>query len=133
MAFSGNLVVNKAREYLGVRYYHCGHIRSGGLDCLGLVLCVFSDLGVVFPKIKKYGRAINSRNLLSQVDEHFTEVHGDPVPGDVLIMLFDDTPSHFAIYTGETIIHSYERVGEVVEHRFSNSWKSKVFKVVRYV
>ena len=130
--YSGNLVVNKAREYLGVNYHHCGRSLNA-VDCLGLIICVFNDLGAVLPNINHYGRRVNPRYLLAQVDKYFMTVTGPPQNGDILILMFNGVASHFAIVTPVGMIHSYEKAGRVVENRYANGWKNKLVKVVRYV
>jgi cell wall-associated NlpC family hydrolase len=51
--------------------------------------------------------------------------------GDLLLMRFSGEPQHLAIYTGDTIIHAYERVGKVVEHGMDAAWRRRIVRVYR--
>ena len=126
-------MVSKAREFLGVKFHHGGKCIFGGVDCLGFVLCVFNELGATLPTINRYGRRVDPRKLMAQVDKHLSTVTGEPQIGDILIFMFNGVASHFAILTPVGLIHSYEKAGKVVEHRYANGWKNKLVKVVRYV
>lgn len=36
-------------KYVGVPFKHNGRTLAGGLDCLGLIHCLYADLGIEFP------------------------------------------------------------------------------------
>ena len=128
-------MVNKAREYVGTPYHHSGRDKNG-VDCAGVLYCIFKDLGKPLRPIPMYGRLTTSKFLLDQVEENFTFVTGhldDALPGDILLIRFNKTPQHLAVYTGDTIIHSYEKSGAVVEQRLNDMWKKRIVGVYRSV
>ena len=47
-------------------------------------------------------------------------------------MRFSGEPQHLAIFTGENIIHSYESVGKVCEHRMADVWAVRIVRVYRF-
>ena len=134
----GNLVVSKAREYIGTPYYHSGRTKVGGVDCAGLVIAVFGELGVTITDTPDhYGRIVSTRQLMRTVRDNLTQVVGglkEAKAGDVLTIRFKRHAQHLAIFTGEgTIIHSYEGSGKVIENRLDDRWQRKIVGVYRYV
>jgi cell wall-associated NlpC family hydrolase len=85
---SGDRVVAQARTYLNIPYVWGGDDRSG-LDCSGLVLRTFADLGINLPH-----SAAQIGNMGTAVDGGLANAQ----PGDVL---YWSSPSpHVAIYLG---------------------------------
>lgn len=128
-------MVSKAREYVGTPHHHSGR-DCNGVDCAGLLYCVFKDLGLPLRPIPMYGRIVDPNFLIERVEENFSLVPGhldDAIPGDILMIRFNKTPQHVAILTEGKIIHSYEKAGQVVEQRLNDMWKSRVAGVYRNV
>jgi cell wall-associated NlpC family hydrolase len=48
------------------------------------------------------------------------------------MMRFTGEPQHVGIYTGDTLIHAYESVGKVVEHRMDDKWLRRIVRVYRF-
>jgi LysM repeat protein len=85
---SGDRVVAQARTYLNIPYVWGGDDRSG-LDCSGLVMRTFADLGINLPH-----SAAQIGNMGTPVDGGLANAQ----PGDVL---YWSSPSpHVAIYLG---------------------------------
>ncbi|MBK7357516.1 hypothetical protein [Propionivibrio sp.] len=57
---------------------------------------------------------------------------GRPSAGDILLIRFSGDPQHLAIFTGETIIHSYASVGAVCEHRMADVWAARIVCAYRF-
>lgn len=102
------------------------------MDCAGLVVLAYRDAGLPVIDLKAYGRT-PYRNMLAQALSKSFKTVQTPQDGDVLLMAFTGEPQHLAIYAGRTIIHSYERAGKVVEHRFASVWQARVRGVYRRV
>jgi len=125
-------VVELARECLGTPYIHQGRHKGVGLDCAGLVACVLDGLGLSYNDMKGYPRTPYKGMLKAALDnEPSLERVYNYEQGCVLLLRITKDPQHLAIYTGETIIHSYLTATKVTEHGFSDSWKRKVVAIYR--
>lgn len=112
-------IVEQARAYLGTPFVHQGRHVSG-LDCIGLVVAVARDLGIDLVDRPGYGRQPFRGLLEAELAAQLNPVPMDELSkGDIMLLRWPNgQPTHVAIYTGRTMIHSYERRGMVVEHRF---------------
>lgn len=114
-------VIAEARSWVGVPFRHQG--RDGhGIDCVGLPIVVCRSLGLLPPEFDTpvYGR-LPTGELIDRLKAHcrpMTEV----LPGSIVVIAWTKLAAHTAIYTGETLIHAYESVGEVVEHGYRGRW-----------
>lgn len=130
-------LVNQARTYLGVPFRHRGRSRRA-VDCAGLIVCCFKDLGRPVVDLKVYGREPHRDGLRRVVQSNDLELVSGPwLPGDIALMKFVSEPHHLAIFGdyflgGLSLIHSYGEVGRVVEHRLDEVWASRVIEVYRY-
>ena len=126
-----NKIIEAAYSYLDVPYHHQGRNRAG-IDCVGLPIAIARDIGYPLTNDQyAYEQIPNPETLYGGLEENFTRVH-KAEPGDILVMRFHIEPQHTAIFTGGNIIHSYEKAGKVVKHRFSNAWQARVLRVYRY-
>jgi cell wall-associated NlpC family hydrolase len=116
------LIIEEARTWLGVPFMHQGRSRRG-VDCIGLVIVVAQALDLVPSSFERrdYGRIPNRDELGKKIREHCQPL-AEPKPGCMFAMRWNKEAAHVAIYTGETLIHSYERMGRVVEHSFRGRW-----------
>lgn len=116
-------VIACAREYQGVRWLHQGRGR-GGLDCVGLILCVMTDLQLPIPEDVRsnYGRAPTGE-LLQKVAQYCTRLEQAEAGALILIRWpGEQTPSHAAIRTELGIIHAYKNHLGVKEHGYRAKW-----------
>lgn len=130
-----NKIIEYARECVGTKFRHQGRICGRSLDCAGVVIHVAIKLGLSVNDVKAYGRNPCNGLLESSLENQtcIKEVE-EMLPGDILLMRFNQEPQHLAILTGkDTIIHGYSNVGMVCEHRFSSVWKSRVVKIYRFI
>jgi len=116
-------LVANSREWIGTRFVHQGRTRIG-CDCLGMVAADLAELG---SKILLNHLPINyGRNPQALLIDGLTDLCNPRAlePGVLVTFKFPDAqfPSHAAIYTGESIIHAFERVGKVVETRYEDPW-----------
>ena len=101
---TGPDVVGLARSFLGVRYQWGGEDRATGVDCSGLVGCVYDELGIDLPRVSRdqarAGRPVADLRAAR--------------PGDLLF--FGAPVDHVGIYTGDGKMIHAPRTGRVVSH-----------------
>jgi cell wall-associated NlpC family hydrolase len=139
-------IVETARTYLGVPWVHCGKSKETGVDCAGLIWCVFQDLGAELEEYQDYTLQDEFDRLLSEVNKYCTleaeylpeeeklldPNHFDLAPhivgwtkGDILIFRARLMFNHCAIYTGDgNMIHAYQSKAflKVVEQPLNANW-----------
>jgi hypothetical protein len=136
-------VVAKAREYLGVRFKHQGRTMSG-LDCVGFILRVGVDLGLLPIQILAVGEdalipAYNHRpdSKLFALVSRYGDAVDEPRPGDVLILHLDTPekrPEHIAIMTDKGMIHIHpgSSLSRVAEHSIDTEWRNRIIGAFRF-
>jgi len=126
-------IVNKAREYLGVKFLHRGRDKKRGIDCIGLWVCILHDLNITQDDYTTYGRYPRPTIAREKVLEYFYKVNLEDIqPGDMLYIKMRKQPQHFAVYTDkESIIHAFEMVNKCVESRYDKDWKDKTVEAYR--
>lgn len=130
-------IIATARSAIGTPFMHQGRMVGKGLDCVGLPLYVADQFGIVCTDVIGYPRRPVGGMLEEAFDAHVdsgilirvnvTEM----LAGDFLMMSFSREPQHMAIYTGENIIHAYQPVGKVCEHRLDATWRARIVRVYR--
>lgn len=126
-------IISAARACLDTPFVHQGRIPGVALDCAGLVVAVAEAVGADYVDHPGYGRNPANGLLESVLDaQPFLDRVFDRQPGDVLLMRFAGEPQHLAIFTGENIIHSYESVGKVCEHRLADVWAARIVRTYRF-
>lgn len=116
-------LIAQARQWVGVPFIHQGRARHGA-DCLGFVAAMAAELGsrVLLEHLPgNYARDPQARLLNGMTDLCRTI---DLEPAALVLFQFPQSkfPSHAAIYTGESIIHAFARVGKVVETTYGQPW-----------
>ncbi len=115
-------LVAEARSWVGVPFLHQGRSRDG-VDCVGLVVAVCRALGLVAPDFETgvYGRLPADDMLRRRIAEHCA-----PLPaaraGALIVIRWTREASHVGLCLGETMVHSYERMGRVIEHGYRGRW-----------
>jgi len=130
MSLTRSDVVAAARTWIGTPWQHQQRTKGVAVDCVGLVIGVGRELGMVTGDwdIKGYGRHPDGR-LLAMADEHMQRIAlCDMRPGDVIGVVLDAEPQHFAIlgdylHGGLSIIHAAAnaRPPRVIETRLMPS------------
>lgn len=127
-----------ARACLDTPFVHQGRIAGLALDCAGLGVHVMKVLGLPVVDFLGYGRNPHKGMLLDGMESQPALVRiprSQSKAGDVLLIRIGSEPSHVAIQTGDdSIIHAYQTVGRVVEHRMDSHWRSTIvaaFEIVR--
>jgi cell wall-associated NlpC family hydrolase len=125
-----NDLVLQAREWVGVPFLHQGRTRSG-CDCLGFIAGVLGELDSttalqLLPL--DYGRA-PQQQLRKNLTKACKQV---PLQAGALLLIqwpMSPFPSHAAIYTGESMIHSFEAERKVVEHGYRTPWPQRTVSI----
>ncbi len=123
-----------AREWVGVPYHHQGRVPAG-LDCVGLLIVVARELGIIPAHFDytRYGRHPNGQ-LDAALDAHLVPLPA-PEPGCIVAIAWHRRLHHVAI-VGQTeqyltMIHSLERFG-VIEHRLDEKYRRRVVRCYGY-
>ena len=123
-----------ARTLLQTPFKHQGRVPGLALDCAGTIAANCEHFEYDYIDRHGYGRNPSNGQLEETMEQQpcMTRVYGEPQAGDVLIMHFGGEPRHLAFCAGENIIHGYEAVGIVCEHRFASVWRAKVTHIYRF-
>lgn len=124
---TGDEVVRVAKTWRGVPFRHQGRDRNG-VDCIGLPIVVLAELGVVVPEFElltDYPRIPPAGDFQRRFLRFCTRLP-EPVPGCVIVMKWERSLMHLAIYTDtDTLIHVLERHNAVIEHGFRGMWRTR--------
>jgi NlpC/P60 family putative phage cell wall peptidase len=118
-------IVTAARTWAETPFHHQARLKGVGCDCIGLVIGVARELGLITPEfdIAGYPRVPDGTTLMATAHEHMTEIRREAMqPGDVVVVSFDKDPQHFGIlgdyrHGGLSIIHGASNPGRVIETR----------------
>lgn len=126
-------IIAASRETLGTPFRHQGRVLGLGLDCAGVVAHVADRLGLHYNAPTNYPRVPYHGLLEATLDaQPCLERVADMQPGDVLVMRFKADLQHLAIWTGTTMIHSYEDAGKCCEHGMDSAWRARLLRVYRF-
>ena len=105
-----------ARRYLGWRWAHLAR-GPKAVDCIGLVIMVARDLGLVAPDfdVTGYGRQTTREQMLQMFRAHMPEISPlQATRGDVVLLRDKILPTHCGIVSEKRgrphLIHAYARV-----------------------
>lgn len=132
--FNAQDVVEKTREYLGVKWLHTGRSKELGVDCTGLVLCVYNDLGANIEDFTDYGMSDGWEAMIFHLRREFSKVD-NLLPGDIVVFRSPEIFNHVAIMISDThFIHAYSvpSVMRVVEGELTGYWKQRIRGIYRY-
>lgn len=118
-------VVSTARSWLGTPFVHQARLKHAGVDCVGLVIGVGKELGIIDPSfdVIEYARIPDGIRLMAGAKANLIEVpHAEMQVGDIVVVKFDKYPQHFGFlgdyrHGGFSIIHAASAYGKVVEQR----------------
>lgn len=135
-------IVEAARTLVGRPYQHQGRNPRLGMDCIGLVCCTWQLLYDKMPIIPaNYTMFPKPQLLLGYVNKHLVKTMRMTLAefkyGDIVVLLGDrDTPQHFAIVGNfenhKSMIHSYLKLGKVVEMRWGTPWTNRIAGVYEF-
>jgi cell wall-associated NlpC family hydrolase len=134
------LIVECARSYIDCRYRHRGRTREHGIDCLGLLVCVATDLGCEF-LLKEtdddYGMNPDGYYLVERLSECLDEIPvTEAAAGDIVLCRWHIArpPQHIGIVTlnepdNLRCVHSSRTNRKVVENRWATGEVTHAFRL----
>lgn len=129
-------IVATARTYLGTPFHHQGRLRGTGIDCVGLLVGVATELGLTQRDNQTYGRQPDGRTLLAELRAELDEISlRVRAPGDVLVFWMlrrQRWPQHIGFATDVGLLHTYQHVGRVVEHGLDARWLRRLCHAFRF-
>ena len=126
-------LIEYAQTLVNTPFRHHGRIPGLALDCAGTIVVTAEKFNFNYLDQSGYGRNPSNGLLQDALEcQPCLDRVYDMQVGDILLMQFGGEPRHLALYAGENIIHAYESVGQVCEHRFSSIWRSKVTAIYRF-
>lgn len=131
-------IVTEARQWIGTPWHHQGRVKQVGVDCLGLIVGCARALEIPLQDVTNYGRLPDPIVARKELRRQLIQLQlCDVQPGDILYLRWLNSPQHFAIFTGDGLIHAYSKIrhtgemGRVIEHRMSDRWWSMVMDIYR--
>jgi cell wall-associated NlpC family hydrolase len=106
------------RKYVGCKYVPHGRDPSIGLDCYGLAICIYKDMGITLPDplYTDTEHETNKRILESLESTIQNEKLEEPEPGCIIELYVLGEPSHIGIYVGNgDFIHTQKILGVVID------------------
>lgn len=130
-------VATQARTWLGTPFVHQGRIKGLAADCVGLVVGVARELGLVEPgfDFTGYPRSPDGRSLLGECDRLMQRIAvEDMQAGDVIAIRWESDPQHLGIlgdylHGGLSMIHALgtpDGRGRVIEHRLHETMQARI-------
>ena len=126
-------IVAVARTYVGTKFHHQGRLKGVGVDCVGLLVGVASEVGIsTTADTTNYKRRNGYETLIPALTSVMDEVAVEAIqPGDVLVFTIQQEPQHVAIYSeNDMIIHAVDPMG-VVEVTFDEMWRKWLHSAYR--
>lgn len=123
-------LVTQARQWVGVRFLHQGRSRTGA-DCIGFVAGAMGELDLMSVLIALPGNysRIPQAQLMQAIEQRCTRCELKPGALLLIKLPFTEHPSHAAIYTGVSMIHSDVMRGEIVEHAYGRPWTTRTHSI----
>ncbi len=145
MKHTQDQIVTQARTWLGTPFHHQARLKGKGCDCLGLIIGVVDELGLVDSRGQPlagydevtYSKEPDGAYLLLKLTALLDEAPlAQAQPGDLALFTVRDNPQHLAFLTDYEntlgMIHCYAQARRVVEHRLDDDWKQRLVKVFRW-
>lgn len=122
-------IIDAAMAYEGVPWRHMGRSKKG-VDCVGLVVCVARDLGLVPSKWDTISYGMNpDGTLIPNVRQYLRRVpRSNLQAGNILVFNYDGSDRHLGIMlnpANRTFIHSYRLTGRVSVSTLSGPFCSR--------
>lgn len=140
-------VIVQARLYIDTPFIHQARVmgKKGGIDCVGLVLCVADDLGVADINGRPFKR-FDYKDYSAQPVGKFVHEEmrrrmaikplRDLQAGDIVTMKIPTDPCHAAIITEQDgvlhVVHAYQGYEKCREHILNHQWRNRIVGVFSF-
>lgn len=129
-------VVASALAWRNTPFHHGGRVKGVGVDCLQLLIAVFSDVGLVAdvdpgPYPWDWHMHKSEERYLMGIAQHAVQT-SDPQPGDIALFKFGKCVSHAAIvidwprvvhaYFGQGVVETDAETGAELAGRLHSFW-----------
>jgi NlpC/P60 family putative phage cell wall peptidase len=121
-------IVAQARTWVGTPWHHQGRLKHAGVDCIGLIVGVCNELGLLVEDRTDYARFPDGRSLEQELSRQLVPA-GAPLPGDVILFSISRLPQHVGFSSPVGLIHAHQGSKTVVETVLSERWKSRIVGV----
>lgn len=132
---TGRQIVKEARTYIDTPFHHQGRLKGIGIDCVGLLTCVASALGITDYDNTSYSRDPDGVTLMQELQKIADEIDMQNAGvGDILVFWISSKskkPQHLAIKTEKGMIHTYAHIKKVVEHSLGSMWTKRLVAAFR--
>lgn len=117
------------KKYLGVQYLHMGRDARVGLDCYGLLKCVFADLGRPLFEVEEYAKDWAQRGGNYFLDNYYNQFEESDCPMPFDVALFKNSkgvPNHAGLVLSDGKFLHTCRAGTVVSRLNDRQWKERL-------
>ena len=112
----------RARAFVGTRFRPQGRSKETGVDCVGLILCVFRIAPDLVSRDYRL-RGDHQVQIEHGLDQWFRRLlHGNFRRGDVLLMAVAADQLHLGVSTDAGFVHADAGLGRVVETPGRPKW-----------
>lgn len=133
---TGADVVVEARRWLRTPFYHAGREIGQGVDCVGLLIGVANELGLIGGYDNRgYPPNVPSGICRGELEKFCDQMPFGPmaaVAGDVLLFRVGGSEQHIGIATGDgRMVHAFQSAKVVAETQLSGKWLRSCSAVYR--
>ena len=124
---SEDKILEIARSWLGTKFHHQGRKKGVGVDCIGLIVGVASEVGLKLPDRLDYARQPDGNELREAMDRSLVRVK--LAPATIALFNIEGHSQHVGIisdHAGLGVIHAYSQARKVVEHGLDDEWHKRI-------
>lgn len=136
-------VAESALSYIGTPWVHQGRTKGVGVDCIGLLVGVASEVGLNFEDQTDYSPVPHDAksHLIEGLQHNNCSRTQECLPGNILLfcLMKAKMPSHCAILVGNgRMIHAMNyrsksgKLHQVRAHVYANPWVSRTHSIWAY-
>lgn len=129
-------IVAAARSKIGTPFRHQGR-GDHGLDCVGLVIVLGKELGVLDYDVRTYQKRTNGHQFMTYFRESGLReaTWADRRIGDVVVMHDQHFPCHVAVLSSvqpDAIVHAHAMRRGVLEEAYTPHWHKRFVGLYRF-